>query len=128
MPTVLIVDDDDAVRDLVEMVLSDEGYQVYSAENGHSALLLLNMVRPDVVLLDVNMPRLDGLSTCRILRDDPRTAQLPVIAMSARPIGQTQLRNSQVDRFLPKPFDIDQLIDEVASYAGPPAAPDNLGS
>lgn len=120
---VLVVDDDDWVRDLVETVLLDEGYRVCTAANGRAALAALATERPDIVLMDVNMPHLDGLSACRILRGDrdDRTANLPVVIMSARPIGATQLHDCRADRFLPKPFDIDVLLDEVASCLRTPA-------
>jgi len=120
---VLVVDDDAWVRDLVATVLLDEGYRVYTAANGRAALAALATEHPDIVLMDVNMPHLDGLSACRILRDDrdDRTANLPVVIMSARPIGATQLHACRADRFLPKPFDIDVLLDEVASCLRTPA-------
>ena len=117
-PAVLVVDDDDAVRDLVETVLTDEGYRVWTAENGRAALSLLDAIRPAVILMDINMPRLDGLSACQIIRGDARTADLPVLIMSACPLERAQWRNCRADAFLPKPFDLDRLIDQVAAYAG----------
>ena len=117
-PAVLVVDDDDAVRDLVETVLTDEGYRVWTAENGRAALSLLDAIRPAVILMDVNMPRLDGLSACQIIRGDARTADLPVLIMSACPLERAQWRHCRADAFLPKPFDLDRLIDQVAAYAG----------
>lgn len=119
-PTILVVDDDDAVRDLVATVLSDEGFRVYTAENGRSALRSIEMVLPDVVLMDVNMPHLDGISTCEILHANARTARLPVIIMSARPVARPQLRACSADAFLAKPFDIERLVDEVTAFAGTP--------
>lgn len=119
-PAVLVVDDDDAVRDLIATVLGDEGYRVWTAEDGREALSLLGATRPALVLMDVNMPRLDGLSTCQLIHGDARTATLPVIIMSARPLARAQLRDCRADGFLPKPFDLDRLIDEVAAHAGAP--------
>lgn len=119
-PIVLVVDDDDAVRNLVETVLSDEGYRVWTAENGREALALLGTIRPALILMDVNMPRLDGLSACQLIHGDARTATLPVIIMSARPLERAQLRDCRADGFLPKPFDLDRLIDEVAAHVGAP--------
>ncbi len=117
-PAIMVVDDDDAVRDLVETVLNDEGYRIWTAENGRAALSLLDTIRPALVLMDVNMPRLDGLSACQIIRGDARTADLPVLIMSARPLERAQWRDCRADAFLPKPFDLDRLIDQVAAYAG----------
>jgi CheY-like chemotaxis protein len=110
---VLVVDDDDAVRDLLATVLVDVGYDVRTAPNGRDALAIAQRERPDVVVMDVNMPVLDGLSACRRLRDDARTASLPVLIMSAHPIGERRLGECRADRFLRKPFDITQLVDEI---------------
>ncbi|MDP9373223.1 MAG: response regulator [Chloroflexota bacterium] len=116
---VLVVDDDTAVRDLIEIILSDEGYRVRTAGDGRAALTLARDEPPDLVLMDVNMPILDGISACRQLRDDRRTAHLPVMIMSARPVRPAQLDACRADRFLPKPFDIEQLLDEIAHCVAP---------
>ncbi len=115
----MLVVDDDAVRELIETVLSDEGYRVRTAENGRAALTLVRDEPPDLVLMDVNMPILDGISACRQLRHDRDTADLPVMIMSARPVGAAQLAGCRAARFLPKPFDIEHLLDEVAHCIAP---------
>ena len=109
----LVVDDDDAVRDLLAAVLVEVGYDVRTAPNGRDALASARRERPDVVVMDVNMPVLDGLSACRRLRDDARTASLPVLIMSSHPVGERLLGECRADRFLRKPFDITRLVDEI---------------
>ena len=117
--TVLVVDDDDAIRDLVAMVLADAGYTVRTAADGAAAVALARATKPALILMDVNLPRLDGLSACRALRDDARTAKLPITIMSSMPVQDQQLRACRADRFLAKPFDIDRLLGEVAHYVTP---------
>lgn len=113
--TVVVVDDDDAVRNLVATVLVEAGYRVRTAENGRQALALLDRECPAAVLMDVNMPLLDGLAACRAMRGDERLNAVPVVIMSAVPVDRARLNACRADRFLSKPFDIDRLIDEVAS-------------
>src|SRR2546423_14475779 len=102
---VLVVDDDDAVRDLLAAVLVDVGYDVRTAPNGRDALASARRERPDGVGMDVNMPVPDGLSACRQLRDDVRTASLPVLLISSHPVRERLLGGCRADRFLRTPFD-----------------------
>jgi CheY-like chemotaxis protein len=84
MALVLAVDDAVDVLSLLEMQLSDFGYDVATAENGREGLEVVRTRRPDVVLLDVAMPIMDGIEMLRRLRADPQTAALPVIALSGK--------------------------------------------
>ena len=113
---VLVVDDDDAVRELVATILEEEGYAVRTAASGREALSVARQERPAVVLMDVAMPELDGLSACRRLRADERLAALPVVLMSSQPVAGDELRRCRADTFLTKPFDITRLIDEVERH------------
>ncbi len=118
---VLVVDDDEAVRELVAIILGEEGYAVRTAASGSEALSVAQQEQPAVVLMDVNMPGLDGLSACCRLRADERLAALPVVLMSSQPIPGDELRRCRADTFLPKPFDITELVDEVDRFLGPRA-------
>ena len=115
---VLVADDDEAVRELVATILEEEGYAVRTAASGSEALSVARQEQPAVVLMDVNMPGLDGLSACRRLRADERLAALPVVLMSSQPIPGDELRRCRADNFLPKPFDITELVDEVERCLG----------
>ena len=119
---VLVVDDDDALRDLVATILSEEGYAVRTAASAAEALSAAQRERPGVVLMDVNMPGLDGLSACRLMRDDDRLKPLPVVIMSAQPVGGDQLRHARANYFLSKPFNIADLVNEVERCVGQHAA------
>ena len=81
--TVLVVDDDILSRDLVRGVLATEDYSVLFAENGAQALELAARTSPDVVLLDVVMPGLDGFEVCRQLRLNPALRQIPIVLLTA---------------------------------------------
>lgn len=103
----LVADDDPGVVGLVEAVLADEGYEVLTATDGEEALALAQSHNPDVVLLDVMMPRLDGLQVCRRLRDNPATSHLCVIMLTARTMVADQLGglDAGADDYISKPFD-----------------------
>ncbi len=117
MRKILIVDDHVDIRRLVRMTLEFESYEIFEAEDGATALLLAEAVRPDLVLLDVMMPgELDGLDVCRKLKSDPMLLNPHVIMLSAR--GQAQDcaagREAGADAYLVKPFSPLQLIDVIA--------------
>jgi CheY-like chemotaxis protein len=111
-PTVLVVDDEAAIREVVAALLEDEGYAVRQAADGHEALAEVAKGGVDVVLSDVAMPRLDGLSLARQLRSRGRA--VPVVLMSAaapkHPLPAVP--------FLPKPFAADQLTHVIAGALG----------
>src|SRR5215472_16698503 len=83
-PRVLVADDDPVVRSIVAMNLQDEGYQVIEAADGDEAVWLARRAIPDLMVLDVMMPGLDGLDVLSILRDHPNTADIPVVLVTAR--------------------------------------------
>ncbi len=118
--TVLVVDDDPSVRTLLEMVLQVEGFEVQCAPNGERALEMVAERRPDVVIVDVMMPGLDGRALTRQLRDDPITRDLPIVICSALADDpeQWQAWASGANSFIPKPFDVDALVAELADAFG----------
>ncbi len=111
---VLVVDDDESIRELVALVLEDEGYQVATAADGAQALGQVETFHPDVVLLDLNMPVLDGWQTHGRLRQ--RLPQLPVVFMTAGQHAAAEAARHQAAGALPKPFDLDVLIATVARF------------
>ena len=82
-PRILVADDDDGLRQLLRLILSREGFEVYEAASGEQALALAVAVDPTVILLDVMMPGLDGYDVCRRLKNDQRTGDVPVVFVSA---------------------------------------------
>ncbi|MEV0903282.1 response regulator [Streptomyces hokutonensis] len=108
---VLVVDDNKVIRQLIRVNLELEGLEVVTAADGAECLDVIHQVRPDVVTLDVVMPRLDGLRTAARLRSDPRTRDLPLAIVSA--CTQHEVDSGLdvgVDAFLAKPFEPSELI------------------
>ncbi len=113
---VLVVDDKSANRRLLEAVLSPRGYRVVTAESGEAALRLLAEDRPDVVLLDIVMPGIDGYEVCRRIRADEQTALLPVVMITASGEQEKVMATEAgADDFVTKPFDQSELLARVRS-------------
>ena len=121
---VLVVDDDDVIRQLITVNLELEGFEVETAHDGQDCLEKVKKVAPDVVTLDIMMPRLDGWETATRLREDPETSEVKVVLLSARAQEADLQRGSRigVDAYLTKPFDPDELISVVRRLAGLPPA------
>ena len=100
---------------ICSLILEGEGYTVDAARDGLEAVDKMDHDGVDLVLLDVMMPVLDGISVCKILKRDPRTKDVPIIIMSASSVLQEQGRVC-ADAVLAKPFDIDYLLDTVNHY------------
>ncbi len=111
---VLVVDDNKVIRQLIRVNLELEGLEVVTASDGAECLDVVHQVRPDLVTLDVVMPRLDGLRTAARLRADPLTRDLPLAIISAcTPYEVEAGLDAGVDAFLPKPFEPAELISLV---------------
>lgn len=112
-PTVLVAEDDTQVRESLERALRFEGYVVVSAPDGAAALAAVDDHQPDIIVLDVSMPLVDGLSVCRRLR--ARGDQIPVLMLTAR--GEIEDRvaglDAGADDYLPKPFALDELLARI---------------
>ncbi len=105
--TILIVDDQESVRDGLEMLLSGEGYELFFACNGAEALTKAAQITPDVILLDVMMPEMDGFEVCQRLRATPSLAEVSIIMLTALDARDSRLRGLEAgaDDFLSKPYD-----------------------
>lgn len=107
----LVVDDNKVIRQLIRVNLELEGIEVVTASDGVECLEVVHQVRPDLVTLDVAMPRLDGLRTAARLRTDPRTRDLPLAIISACTQFEVEAGlEVGVDAFLAKPFDPVELV------------------
>ena len=111
MAIILVVDDDADVRITIKKSLTRAGYQVACAGSSHAALEVLAGIRPDLVLLDIALPGIDGIELCRQLRADPITARLPVLflTVSGDMQSKTAAFNAGADDYLVKPFDLQEL-------------------
>jgi CheY-like chemotaxis protein len=137
MPTVLIADDSPTLRRIVSTVLERAGHTVVMAEDGVEAVQGAFRAQPDVVILDVQMPRLSGYVTARLLKDDWQTAEIPVILLTSLDAASDRYWGAQTgaDRFLTKDFEAPELVEavhEVITAADekrggrPPLRPDPL--
>ncbi|WP_192763901.1 response regulator transcription factor [Actinomadura algeriensis] len=115
----LVVDDDEVIRQLIAVNLQLEGFEVSTAVDGRDCLDKVGEVRPDVITLDVMMPRLDGWVTAIRLREDPATAHIRVAMITARAQEHDVRRGHEigVDAYVTKPFDPNQLIQTVRKLA-----------
>ncbi len=112
---VLVVDDDKAIRTFVEMALVEEGYEVMMAENGSEALSILAQISPDLILLDMRMPVMDGWTFSQVYRQH-HSRPVPIIVLTAATDATQFASQIQADNFLAKPFDLVDLIDLVGKY------------
>ncbi len=115
--SILIVDDESMVRALLRMMLVRAGFEVTEAEDGQDALHKIAEKKPDLILLDVMMPGMDGFAVCEHLRNDPQTSALPIIMLSAKADLASINRGLQVGatEYLSKPVPRDELLEHVSN-------------
>ena len=125
MTTILIVDDEPPILDLVRFTLEDAEVRVVEASDGVEALTLARRERPDLILLDVHMPRLDGLEACRQMRREPALARTPIVMLTAagQEADRARGREAGADEYLTKPFSplallalVEALVPETRSW------------
>ncbi len=111
---ILIVDDDDSIRSLLQQELGDAGYSIEEARNGKEAIAAVRKQRPDLIILDIMMPEMNGFDVAAVLKNDPQTMDIPIIVLS---IVQDKTRGFRigVDRYLTKPIDTGLLFSEIGS-------------
>jgi two-component system chemotaxis response regulator CheY len=114
--TVLVVEDDDDLRGAVEWALDEEGYRVVTAANGAEALEQVDHEQPDLILLDMRMPVMDGWGFARSYRQRTES-QVPIVVVTAAQDAARWALEIQAAGYLAKPFDIDELLQAVARHA-----------
>jgi len=116
--TILLVDDEPNLRELLRHMLELGGFEVVEAEDGLDALEKMKTILPDVMILDVMMPHMDGVTVCKKLRAMPKFAKLPIIMLS----GKTQHKAVQeglaagANQYLCKPITVNELINSVRTF------------
>ena len=121
MSTVLIVDDNATARETLVAILEGEGYDLQQAKDGIQALTVLKQIQPDLILLDVMMPAMDGFEVCRRIRATPQLAEVPIILLTALDDRDSLVRGieSGADDFLSKPPDRRELVARVRTITRP---------
>jgi CheY-like chemotaxis protein len=114
--TVMVVDDDQDIREILTEVLSDAGYDVVPSTDGSDALTKLRDATPSLILLDLNMPIMDGVEFRQMQRKDPAKAKIPTVVMSAVHGMNERIANLAVDGALAKPVNLKDLMQVVERY------------
>jgi two-component system alkaline phosphatase synthesis response regulator PhoP len=117
---VLVVDDEVYILHILDFSLNAEGYEVITAEDGEQGLAKAKSEQPDLVVLDVMMPKIDGYEACRKLKQDPKMKDVPVILLTAkgRDIDRKLGLEVGADDYITKPFSPNKLIEKIGSFLG----------
>lgn len=117
--TILIVDDNDTNRKLCRAILEQSGYQTREAANGREGLQIVREELPDLILMDVQMPVMDGVETLKRLRADPATRSVPVVALTSYAMkgDRERLLAEGFSEYVVKPIDIDRFLEVVRRLA-----------
>lgn len=104
--TILVVDDEEDIRELVELNLAQEGYRISTCETGEQALTMVRANTPDLIVLDLMLPGIDGLEVCKRLKTDPATRQIPVVMLTAKGEESDIVAGLELgaDDYITKPF------------------------
>ena len=114
---ILVVDDEDDILQFLELVLREKGYEVVTAASGQEALTRAQIEKPDLVLLDIMMPQMDGWEVLKLLRVDEGTSDIPVAMLSARTEAKDRVQGLQegaVD-YICKPFALQELLEKIGT-------------
>jgi CheY-like chemotaxis protein len=126
MTTVLLVEDDRDNRAIYRTILEHSGYLVIEAEDGETGVQLARQHRPALVLMDISIPVLDGWAATRILKSDPATAAIPIIALTAHALAEDREKAAEAgcDSYLSKPVAPRRVVAEVQRFIGPAQPPE----
>lgn len=121
---ILLVDDEPGIQVVIRARLADQGYEVVIAKDGQEGLDLARSESPDLVLLDLMLPKLDGYKVCRMLKFDKAFENIPIVIFSARGSDADKKLAEQVgaDAYMVKPFDMDLFTKTVQRLLGPQAS------
>jgi DNA-binding response OmpR family regulator len=115
---ILVVDDEVDLVKTVQFSLELEGYKVLVSHNGEDALTQARKENPDLILLDIMLPKLDGYKVCRLLKFDDQYKHIPILMMTAKTQEKDKLMGKETgaDEYITKPFDIQELTEKIKSY------------
>ncbi len=115
MKRIMIVDDDKGALTLIGIMLDRGGFQVVSAQNGYQALDKLDQETPDLIILDLMMPGMDGIELCKVIRERTETARTPILILSTKSDAQSVIQSMEAGAtdYLPKPIFHNDLVSKV---------------
>ena len=121
MPTILLVEDNEMNRDMLSRRLERRGFRVILAIDGETGVELTRSERPDLVLMDLSLPGIDGWEATRRLKADPETAAIPIIALTAHALSEDQgkSREAGCDDFDIKPVELKRLLSKIGAFLDP---------
>lgn len=122
-PKILIIDDEVDLVETIRFPLELDGYQVLAASNGEEGLHLARKEKPDLIILDLMLPKIDGYKICRFLKFDEKYKHIPIIMLTARSQEKDRLLGQETgaDEYITKPFDLDDLVNKIKKYLSPKA-------
>ncbi|OGU05572.1 MAG: two-component system response regulator [Geobacteraceae bacterium GWC2_58_44] len=117
---ILVVEDEESLLKLESILFTSKGYQVTGVRDGNAALEAISCHRPDLVVLDVMLPGLDGFEVCRVIKEDPRTSSIPVLMLTAKKssIDLERGRLAGADAYITKPFKSVKVLEVIAGLLG----------
>ncbi len=117
-PLVLVVEDDADAREMYEVLLGGSGFRVVCADNGAKAVERAHQARPDLIVMDLSLPAVDGVEASRRLKADPATRAIPIVALTGNPVDEPD-RRAMFAAALMKPCLPDVLVAEIRRHVGP---------
>jgi two-component system, OmpR family, alkaline phosphatase synthesis response regulator PhoP len=115
---VLVIDDDPNAVSILQIILEDKGYEMIWANDGETAIQKVYEQNPDVIMLDVMMPGMDGYQVCEVLKNNPKTKDIPVIMLTAKDMGEDveKALSKKVDWYIAKPYDSKYLVNKIETF------------
>jgi len=115
---ILVVEDEESLLKLESILLTSKGYDVQGATNGQEALDLLADVQPDLILLDIMLPNMDGFEVCRRIKENPETRHIPVIMLTAKKSREDMAKGHEVgaDWYITKPFKSANVVETIQRF------------
>jgi len=115
---ILVVDDEADLVETIQFALELEGYNVLVASNGEEGLNIARQEKPDLILLDLMLPKLDGYKVCRLLKFDERYKSIPILMLTARTQEKDKIlgKETGANEYITKPFEMDELMAKIKSY------------
>ncbi len=115
---ILIAEDNEKNGKLMRVILEKAGYNAIEAENGEDVICLAKKIIPDLILMDIQMPVMDGIEAIKVLKTDPETRDIPVIALTSYAMAgdRERLLNESFNGYIPKPINVKRFIETIKKY------------